>query len=217
MTMQNMTVNSTFGVGSIATTDRQSAAQQLAEQYPIVKKAQAEVTPTQARLNTKDPLDLIDELLSKYLGEQTNRAESMADTIKVRSDAIAEISRLWGLVMQDNMNHTNPNDNAQRTPLGDSVSAGYLEKIDEIIRTQLKDARGISAITGKDLQASKDYQVSYTDLQSLDATVTAFNDTIQVEIDTEQQRFKNVMTEISSAQEEIRDVRQVIVRLSQAS
>ncbi|HCH6235711.1 VPA1350 family putative T3SS effector [Vibrio parahaemolyticus] len=217
MTMQNMTVNSTFGVGSIATTDRQSAAQQLAEQYPIVKKAQAEVTPTQARLNTKDPLDLIDELLSKYLGEQTNRAESMADTIKVRSDAIAEISRLWGLVMQDNMNDTNPNDNGHRTPLGDSASADYLTKIDKIIKEQLKDDRGIAAITGKDLQASKDYRVSYTDLQSLDATVTAFNDTIQVEIDTEQQRFKNVMTEISSAQEEIRDVRQVIVRLSQAS
>ncbi|EIW7863771.1 VPA1350 family putative T3SS effector [Vibrio parahaemolyticus] len=217
MTMQNMTVNSTFGVGSIATTDRQSAAQQLAEQYPIVKKAQAEVTPTQARQNTKDPLDLIDELLSKYLGEQTNRAESMADTIKVRSDAIAEISRLWGLVMQDNMNYTNPNDNGTKTPLGDSVSAEYLTKIDEIITTQLKDERGISAITGKDLANSKSYQVSYTDLQSLDATVTAFNDTIQVEIDTEQQRFKNVMTEISSAQEEIRDVRQVIVRLSQAS
>ncbi|NCG69566.1 VPA1350 family putative T3SS effector, partial [Vibrio parahaemolyticus] len=140
-----------------------------------------------------------------------------ADTIKVRSDAIAEISRLWGLVMQDNMNHTNPNDNGHRTPLGDSVSAGYLDQIDEIIRTQLKDDRGISAITGKDLANSKSYQVSYTDLQSLDATVTAFNDTIQVEIDTEQQRFKNVMTEISSAQEEIRDVRQVIVRLSQAS
>ncbi|EGQ8296955.1 VPA1350 family putative T3SS effector [Vibrio parahaemolyticus] len=218
MTMQNMTVNSTFGVGSIATTDRQSAAQQLAEQYPIVKKAQAEVTLTQARLNTKDPLDLIDELLSKYLGEQTERAESMADTIKVRSDAIAEISRLWGLVMQDNMNHTNPNDNGVKTPLGDTTeSAEYLTKIDKIIKEQLKDDRGISAITGKDLANSKSYQVSYTDLQSLDATVTAFNDTIQVEIDTEQQRFKNVMTEISSAQEEIRDVRQVIVRLSQAS
>lgn len=216
--MQNMTVNSTFGVGSIATTDRQSAAQQLAEQYPIVKKAQAEVTLTQARLNTKDPLDLIDELLSKYLGEQTERAESMADTIKVRSDAIAEISRLWGLVMQDNMNHTNPNDNGVKTPLGDTTeSAEYLTKIDKIIKEQLKDDRGISAITGKDLANSKSYQVSYTDLQSLDATVTAFNDTIQVEIDTEQQRFKNVMTEISSAQEEIRDVRQVIVRLSQAS
>ncbi len=215
--MQNMTVNSTFGAGSIATTDRQSAAQQLAEQYPIVKKAQADVTPTQARLNTKDPLDLIDELLSKYLGEQTNRAESMADTIKVRSDAIAEISRLWGLVMQDNMNDTNPNDNGQKTQLGDSASAEYLEQIDKIIKDQLKDDRGIAAITGKDLQASKAHRVSYTDLQSLDATVTAFNDTIQVEIDTEQQRFKNVMTEISSAQEEIRDVRQVIVRLSQAS
>ncbi len=39
--------------------------------------------------------------------------------------------------------------------------------------------------------------------------------TIQVDIDTEQQKFKNVMTEITSAQEEIRDVRRVIVTLSQ--
>ncbi|EGQ8084558.1 TPA: VPA1350 family putative T3SS effector [Vibrio parahaemolyticus] len=218
MTMQNMTVNNNFGLGSIATTDRQSAAQQLVEQFPVVKKAKADVAPTDMRQRNQDPLELIDELLSKYLVEQTNRAEEMADHIKVRSDAIAEISRLWGLVMQDNMNHTNPNDNGVKTPLGDTAeSAEYLTKIDKIIREQLKDDRGISAITGKDLANSKSYQVSYTDLQSLDATVTAFNDTIQVDIDTEQQRFKNVMTEISSAQEEIRDVRQVIVRLSQNS
>ncbi|EJL6492884.1 VPA1350 family putative T3SS effector [Vibrio cholerae] len=217
MIMQNMTINSAYGASNLASTDRQSAAQQLAEQFPIVKKAQEEVAPMQTRQASKDPLDLIDELLSKYLGEQTNRAEGMADNIKVRSDAIAEISRLWGLVMQDNMNFTNPNDNKVTTPLGDSVSSGYLEQIDSIIREKLNDDRGISAITGKSLADSKNYRVSYTDLQSLDATVTAFNDTIQVDIDTEQQRFKNVMTEISSAQEEIRDVRQVIVRLSQTS
>lgn len=215
--MQNMTVNSAYGASNLASADRQSAALQLAEKFPIVKKAQEEVAPMQTRQVSKDPLDLIDELMSKYLGEQTNRAEGMADNIKVRSEAIAEISRLWGLVMQNNMNFTDPNDSNQTTPLGDDASDGYLTKIDEIIRTQLKDERGISAITGKSLSDSKVYQVSYTDLQSLDATVTAFNDTIQVDIDTEQQRFKNVMTEISSAQEEIRDVRQVIVRLSQAS
>ncbi|EGR2040894.1 hypothetical protein D0B83_18080 [Vibrio cholerae] len=217
MIMQNMTVNSAYGASNLASADRQSAALQLAEKFPIVKKAQEEVAPMQTRQVSKDPLDLIDELMSKYLGEQTNRAEGMADNIKVRSEAIAEISRLWGLVMQNNMNFTDPNDSNQTTPLGDDASDGYLTKIDEIIRTQLKDERGISAITGKSLSDSKVYQVSYTDLQSLDATVTAFNDTIQVDIDTEQQRFKNVMTEISSAQEEIRDVRQVIVRLSQAS
>ncbi|EGQ9436828.1 hypothetical protein BVZ13_17760 [Vibrio cholerae] len=217
MIMQNMTVNSAYGASNLASTDRQSAAQQLAEQFPIVKKAQEEVAPKQVRQASKDPLDLIDELLSKYLGEQTNRAEGMADNIKVRSDAIAEISRLWGLVMQNNMNFTDPNDSSKKTPLGDDASDAYLTQIDEIIRTQLKDARGITAITGKNLADSKNYSVSYTDLQSLDATVTAFNDTIQVDIDTEQQRFKNVMTEISSAQEEIRDVRQVIVRLSQTS
>ncbi|MCD1245952.1 hypothetical protein B4950_18165 [Vibrio cholerae] len=215
--MQNMTVNSAYGASNLASADRQSAALQLAEKFPIVKKAQEEVAPMQTRQVSKDPLDLIDELMSKYLGAQTNRAEGMADNIKVRSEAIAEISRLWGLVMQNNMNFTDPNDSNQTTPLGDDASDEYLTKIDEIIRTQLKDERGISAITGKSLADSKVYQVSYTDLQSLDATVTAFNDTIQVDIDTEQQRFKNVMTEISSAQEEIRDVRQVIVRLSQAS
>ncbi|WP_230639330.1 VPA1350 family putative T3SS effector [Vibrio cholerae] len=217
MIMQNMTVNSAYGASNLASADRQSAALQLAEKFPIVKKAQEEVAPMQTRQVSKDPLDLIDELMSKYLGAQTNRAEGMADNIKVRSEAIAEISRLWGLVMQNNMNFTDPNDSNQTTPLGDDASDEYLTKIDEIIRTQLKDERGISAITGKSLADSKVYQVSYTDLQSLDATVTAFNDTIQVDIDTEQQRFKNVMTEISSAQEEIRDVRQVIVRLSQAS
>ncbi|QAY37714.1 hypothetical protein ETN89_20955 (plasmid) [Photobacterium damselae subsp. damselae] len=215
MIMNNMLLKSQLGVGNTIAVENQSTVQQLADQFPIVKKAQDQVAPEQLRQTSKDPLDLIDELLSKYLSEQTNRAETMADSIKVRSNAIAEISRLWGLVMQDNMNHTNPNDSNHRTPLGDTTeSKKYLTEIDKIIREQLKDARGISAITGKNLEESKNYQASYTDLQSLDATVTAFNDTIQVDIDTEQQRFKNVMTEISSAQEEIRDVRQVIVRLA---
>ncbi|GHY14408.1 hypothetical protein VCSRO163_2674 [Vibrio cholerae] len=214
--MQNMTVNSAYGASNLASTDRQSAAQQLAEQFPIVKKAQEEVAPMQTRQASKDPLDLIDELLSKYLGEQTNRAEGMADNIKVRSDAIAEISRLWGLVMQETMGGTDPNNNKTKTSFSEEAK-GYIEKIDGLIKNNLNDTRGIEAITGKNLSDSKSMQVNYTDLQSLDATVTAFNDTIQVDIDTEQQRFKNVMTEISSAQEEIRDVRQVIVRLSQAS
>ncbi|HFG1863461.1 TPA: hypothetical protein ACGF2P_003381 [Vibrio cholerae] len=216
MIMQNMTINSAYGASNLASTDRQSAAQQLAEQFPIVKKAQEEVAPMQTRQASKDPLDLIDELLSKYLGEQTNRAEGMADNIKVRSDAIAEISRLWGLVMQETMGGTDPNDNKKKAEFNENANE-HLQKIDDLIKNKLNDERGIAAITGKDINATKSMSVSYTDLQSLDATVTAFNDTIQVDIDTEQQRFKNVMTEISSAQEEIRDVRQVIVRLSQAS
>ncbi|EHQ2335798.1 hypothetical protein [Vibrio cholerae] len=216
MIMQNMTVNSAYGASNLASTDRQSAAQQLAEQFPIVKKAQEEVAPMQTRQASKDPLDLIDELLSKYLGEQTNRAEGMADNIKVRSDAIAEISRLWGLVMQDTMGGTDPNDNKKKASFSQDAK-NNLDKIDRLIKENLKDERGIEAITGKNIDQTKGMTVNYTDLQSLDATVTAFNDTIQVDIDTEQQRFKNVMTEISSAQEEIRDVRQVIVRLSQAS
>ncbi|EGR1170858.1 hypothetical protein BWI04_RS23095 [Vibrio parahaemolyticus] len=190
-------------------------AEQLTQQSPIIQRAASSVPHSDVRASVKDPLDLIDELLSRYLDQQTVRAKSMADTIETWSNAIAEINRIWGLVMQDNMNHTNPNDNNTRTPLGDSVSGQHLEDIDRIIREELKDARGIAAITGLDLAASKTHSVSYTDLQSLNATMTAYCDTIQVDIDTEQQKFKNVMTEITSAQEEIRDVRRVIVTLSQ--
>ncbi|EGQ8307631.1 hypothetical protein DBT69_RS22835 [Vibrio parahaemolyticus] len=190
-------------------------AEQLTQQSPIIQRATSSVPYSDVRASVKDPLDLIDELLSRYLDQQTVRAKSMADTIETWSNAIAEINRIWGLVMQDNMNHTNPNDNNTRTPLGDSVSGQHLEYIDRIIREELKDDRGIAAITGLDLKASKTHSVSYTDLQSLNATMTAYCDTIQVDIDTEQQKFKNVMTEITSAQEEIRDVRRVIVTLSQ--
>ncbi|EGQ8681640.1 hypothetical protein GKA74_23640 [Vibrio parahaemolyticus] len=190
-------------------------AEQLTQQSPIIQRAASSVPHSDVRASVKDPLDLIDELLSRYLDQQTVRAKSMADTIETWSNAIAEINRIWGLVMQDNMNYTNPNDNNTRTPLGDSVSEQHLEDIDRIIREELKDDRGIAAITGLDLNASKTHSVSYTDLQSLNATMTAYCDTIQVDIDTEQQKFKNVMTEITSAQEEIRDVRRVIVTLSQ--
>ncbi|EGR0400003.1 hypothetical protein ABPD30_004423 [Vibrio parahaemolyticus] len=190
-------------------------AEQLTQQSPIIQRAASSVPYSDVRASVKDPLDLIDELLSRYLDQQTVRAKTMADTIETWSNAIAEINRIWGLVMQDNMNHTNPNDNNTRTPLGDSVSGQHLEDIDRIIREELKDDRGIAAITGLDLNASKTHRVSYTDLQSLNATMTAYCDTIQVDIDTEQQKFKNVMTEITSAQEEIRDVRRVIVTLSQ--
>ncbi|ENQ8061953.1 hypothetical protein ACEQ2R_004495 [Vibrio parahaemolyticus] len=190
-------------------------AEQLTQQSPIIQRAASSVPYSDVRASVKDPLDLIDELLSRYLDQQTVRAKTMADTIETWSNAIAEINRIWGLVMQDNMNHTNPNDNNTRTPLGDSVSGQHLEDIDRIIREELKDDRGIAAITGLDLAASKNHRVSYTDLQSLNATMTAYCDTIQVDIDTEQQKFKNVMTEITSAQEEIRDVRRVIVTLSQ--
>lgn len=190
-------------------------AEQLTQQSPIIQRAVSSVPNSDVRASVKDPLDLIDELLGRYLDQQTARAKTMADMIETRSNAIAEINRIWGLVMQDNMNHTNPNDNDTRTPLGDSVSGQYLTDIDRIIKDELKDNRGIAAITGLDLAASKTHRVSYTDLQSLNATVTAFCDTIQVDIDTEQQKFKNVMTEITSAQEEIRDVRRVIVTLSQ--
>ncbi|EJL6267941.1 hypothetical protein NMR31_003406 [Vibrio cholerae] len=162
---------------------------------------------------TKDPLSLIDEILSKYTSDQTLRADKAANEIEKKANAIAEINRLWGLIMQDNLPHTNPTNN-DKTQLGDGVSASYLDQIQAIISNDLNDSRGIAAITGKNLLDSKNHSVSYNDLQAMNATMTAFCDTIQVDLDTEQQLFKNIMTDISSAQEEIRDIRRAIVAMS---
>jgi hypothetical protein len=57
--------------------------------------------------------------------------------------------------------------------------------------------------------------VNYGQLQSMNATMTAYCDTIQVDLDTHQQEFKNIMTKITSAQEELRDVRRNIITLAQ--
>ncbi|EGQ9189302.1 hypothetical protein O1C43_003318 [Vibrio cholerae] len=183
----------------------------------VVKRATSGHQSNQIRSlfssGTKDPLSLIDEILSKYTSDQTLRADQAAKEIEKKANAIAEINRLWGLIMQDNLPFTNPTNN-DKTPLGDGSSASYLEQIQAIISNDLNDSRGIAAITGKTLTDSKNLRVSYNDLQALNATMTAFCDTIQVDLDTEQQLFKNIMTDISSAQEEIRDIRRAIVAMS---
>lgn len=183
----------------------------------VVKRATSGHQSNQIRSlfssGTKDPLSLIDEILSKYTSDQTLRADQAAKEIEKKANAIAEINRLWGLIMQDNLPFTNPTNN-DKTQLGDGSSASYLEQIQAIISNDLNDSRGIAAITGKTLTDSKNLRVSYNDLQALNATMTAFCDTIQVDLDTEQQLFKNIMTDISSAQEEIRDIRRAIVAMS---
>lgn len=164
--------------------------------------------------NTKDALLLIDQILSQYTSNQTIKADRMAKDIEKKAKAIAEINRLWGLIMQDNLPHTNPTENGKKTPLGDSVSGGYLEEINKIISSSLNDVQGVAAITGKDIDKSKKHEVNYNELQAMNATMTAYCDTIQVDLDSHQQLFKNVMTELSSTQEEIRDVRRSIVAIA---
>ncbi|ASU22416.1 hypothetical protein CCZ37_07345 [Vibrio qinghaiensis] len=164
--------------------------------------------------NKKDALSLIDQILSQYTSNQTLKADRMAKDIENKAKAIAEINRLWGLIMQDNLPHTNPTENNKKTPLGDSVSSNYLDEINKIISSSLNDVQGVAAITGKDIDKSKKHEVNYNELQAMNATMTAYCDTIQVDLDSHQQLFKNVMTELSSTQEEIRDVRRAIVAIA---
>ncbi|WP_333757672.1 hypothetical protein [Vibrio cholerae] len=161
-----------------------------------------------------DPLLLIDSMLSNHVSKQLSKADSIAKEIEKRSNAIAEINRIWGLIMQERLPSTNPNNNDQ-TKLGGGIVSNYLDKVDSIIKNDLSSSTGIANITGHNLTHSKDsLKVSYSTLQQMNATMTAFCDTIQVDLDTQQQKFKNTMTQITSAQEEIRDLRRAMLSLS---
>ena len=77
------------------------------------------------------------------------------------------------------------------------------------------DGDGITNGTGIAYITGGNNNPTYDQLQEMNAKMTAYCDKIQVELDTQQQEFKNMMTEVSSAQEELRDVRRSVVSMSQ--
>ncbi|MBW3529121.1 hypothetical protein KO533_21500 [Shewanella sp. NKUCC05_KAH] len=198
---------------AIPTPESEAKALELAlNQLPIATKAvKASSSNYLFSAGNRDPLSLIDTILSKYISEQTKSAEAKADNISLKSEAIAEINRLWGLIMSDRLPNTKPGDD-KSTKLNGGSAAGFLSQIDDIIKTKLGNPQGVGEIAGTDWSTKN---VTYDQLQSMNATMTAYCDTIQVDLDTEQQKFKNTMTEITSAQEEIRDVRRSIISISQ--
>ncbi|MBI1674073.1 MAG: hypothetical protein WC024_12860 [Shewanella sp.] len=198
---------------AIPTPESEAKALELAlSQLPIATKAvKASSSNYLFSAGNRDPLSLIDTILSKYISEQTKSAEAKADNISLKSEAIAEINRLWGLIMSDRLPNTKPGDD-KSTKLNGGSAAGFLSQIDDIIKTKLGNPQGVGEIAGTDWSTKN---VTYDQLQSMNATMTAYCDTIQVDLDTEQQKFKNTMTEITSAQEEIRDVRRSIISISQ--
>ena len=188
------------------------ALELVLDQYPVAAKAfNASPSNYLFSAGSRDPLSLIDAILSKYISKQTQSAEAKADNISLKSKAIAEINRLWGLIMSDRLPNTKPGDN-KTTKLNEGKAVEFLSQIDNIIKTKLGNSVGVGEISGTDWSTKN---VTYDQLQSMNATMTAYGDTIQVDLDTEQQKFKNTMTEITSAQEEIRDVRRSIISVSQ--
>lgn len=159
------------------------------------------------RPNQLDPLSLIDLMLSMYIRNQAKKAEVLASEISIISKAVADINRLWGTLMTKNLGNVDPTKIDKRTDI-QQVSYDIYNEIDGIIKNTLDDPRGITAITDKHFH-------NYDELQSANATMTAYSDTIKVDIDSIEQEFKNLMTAITSAQEEIRDLRRNIISFAE--
>lgn len=170
----------------------------------VLTKQEVKQESRSSTTNHRDPLSLIDTMLSGYIRTQTQKAEALAAEIAEKSKAVADINRLWGVLMTHNIGQVDPTNVHLKTNLVAGESAAQYYEIDAIIKNTLGDSLGITAITTK-------LFLNYDELQSANATMTAYSDTIQVDIDSVQQEFKNLMTAITSAQEEIRDVRRVVI------
>ncbi|WP_341663593.1 hypothetical protein [Vibrio sp.] len=205
----------------------------IAKSSPVVQRAaaaspQATSSTSQSLFSSgfSDPLDLIDDLLSMYITMQTEAADKLSKEIEAKSKAIADINSLWGEVMVAalaNVSNADDKDGFGPGKKGTvTLSSSTLIKIEEIIKATTGE--DISVILGSGYSRQTDgngdttkitCKCTYDQLQEMNARMTAYCDKIQVDLDTQQQEFKNMMTEISSAQEELRDLRRSVVSMSQ--
>ncbi|NUW68058.1 hypothetical protein [Vibrio coralliilyticus] len=152
-------------------------------------------------------LDLIDQLLSKHIENQTIKAEEAANEISYMADTIAQINHLWGQVMSLCLPHVDPNSN----DIGVDIwyyAGDLLNQIDSLIKS-LDDGGGVR---GEILMNMT--HPNYSELQQMNANMVSYCDKKQVDLDSMQQDFENLMTEITSAQEELVNLRQAVVALA---
>ena len=196
----------------------------IAKSSPVVQRAAAANTESASSTSQplfsagfSDPLDLIDDLLSTYIASQTDAADKLSKEIEAKSKAIADINSLWGEVMVDalsNVSNADSKDGFGPGKKGEvTLSESTLDKINAIIGQVSGGEDNISVIINT--SNTSGVSVKYDELQEMNARMTAYCDKVQVDLDTQQQEFKNMMTEISSAQEELRDVRRSVVTMSQ--
>ncbi|NOH73042.1 hypothetical protein F0225_17115 [Vibrio pectenicida] len=196
----------------------------IAKSSPVVQRAAAANTESASSTSQplfsagfSDPLDLIDDLLSTYITSQTDAADKLSKEIEAKSKAIADINSLWGEIMVDALSNVSDADSKNGFGPGKNgevtLSKSTLEKINAIIGQVSGGEDNISVIINT--SNTSGVSVKYDELQEMNARMTAYCDKIQVDLDTQQQEFKNMMTEISSAQEELRDVRRSVVTMSQ--
>ncbi|WP_394201518.1 hypothetical protein [Shewanella waksmanii] len=157
------------------------------------------------RNSFRDPLDIIKLLLAKYTETQSNIAKNEADDIAMVSAGISEVNKLWSNLMTDAMKSVKPGD------VGKTVNISTLSsysQVDKVLKDKLGLPNGIKELLSGNVNAN------YDQLQSMQATVTAHCDTVQVDVNSQQQEFKNTMTAINSAKEERANLSAFIIQLS---
>lgn len=167
-----------------------------------------------------DAIGLVNQLLDQFITTATDTASAKAKEVETKSKAIAEITRLWSLSKTEFSKHVNPSDPDRLVTFADlnEATKQQLRQIDEIIKTDLANPQGIAEITGVNINLTlTTLRLNYSAVESMSATATAFTDKIQVTLDTLQQEFKNEMTDITSANEEVRSLAQFKVQISQQS
>ncbi|MCX8985950.1 hypothetical protein [Citrobacter portucalensis] len=158
--------------------------------------------------NFKDPISLLEELLPKVNQNDKTAAESKAKEIERIAKALKVLNLEWNQIMKVGAENTNPSDVKTKYNINGGSTVAHYNEIDRIIKTEFNDTRGISAIISDGIT-----EVSNGGLQAINASVIAFCDSHQVDVDTLQNEFKNLMTRNSSGMEEYKNLEQFKINL----
>lgn len=155
--------------------------------------------------NQLDGLGLITLILQKSISFYKAKADEIALETQKKSHAITEINRLWGKIMANRVKDVDPTKIDKKTVINRLSDAS---KIDDIIKNELGISSGANEISEYIMNG---VPINYDQLQAVNANVTSFTNKIQVDIDAKNQDFKNIMTQLTSAQDELTNLSKIIV------
>lgn len=160
----------------------------------------------------KDPISLLEEILPEINRKDKTNAENKASEIERIAKALKQLNLEWNQIMKSGAENTNPSDVDKKYNIKSGNSLEHYNAIDSIIKNEFMDSRGIAAIISDGVT-----NVSNGGLQAINASVIAFCDSHQVDVDTLQNEFKNLMTRNSSGMDEYKNLESFKVNLCSPS
>ena len=201
-------------------------ARQLLEKAPEHQRQQFSKASRNA---SPDAFNILAGILQKYTDARLTESEGIASASTKRAGKIAHLQKVWQeakVFLESHADISNPGKQTAslRMYWGD-LKPAIQEVKDAMVALKGQVADADNALGGSDAawldyvfpgrqMGSNQRKVSYNDIRTADAIVLSFCEEIQAAVESDNHKFKNFMTEMTSAQQEHKGLLREIAALS---